>query len=134
MFGNDYPAHDGTGIRDYIHVTDVAEGHDAALKTMEHENFTGLEAYNLGTGQGYSVLDVVKAFEAVSGQTVPHKVLPRRTGDIPQTYADPTKAKTQLHWTAQRTLTTMMQDAWLWQSKNPAGYQQPIPAKAPIPP
>jgi UDP-glucose 4-epimerase len=124
VFGNDYPTHDGTGIRDYIHVMDVAEGHAAALKTLENEKFTGPEAYNLGTGQGYSVLDVVKAFEAVSGQTIPYEVLPRRAGDIPQTYADATKAKTQLKWTAQRKLNTMMQDAWHWQSKNPAGYQQ----------
>ena len=124
VFGNDYPTHDGTGIRDYIHVVDLAEGHAAALKTLENEKFTGPEAYNLGTGQGYSVLDVVKAFEAVSGQTIPYEVLPRRAGDIPQTYADATKAKTQLKWTAQRKLNTMMQDAWHWQSKNPAGYQQ----------
>ena len=125
VFGNDYPTHDGTGIRDYIHVVDVAEGHAAALKAIERENFTGLEAYNLGTGQGYSVFDVVKAFEAASGQTVPYKVLPRRAGDVPQTYADATKAKTQLHWAAQRTLTTMMQDAWHWQFMNPCGYEDP---------
>ena len=122
VFGNDYPTHDGTGIRDYIHVMDVAEGHAAALQTLQHEKFTGLEAYNLGTGQGSSVLDVVKAFEAASGQTIPYEVLPRRVGDIPQTYADVTKAKTQLNWTAQRKLNNMMQDAWHWQCHNPQGY------------
>ena len=129
VFGNDYPTHDGTGIRDYIHVVDVAEGHAAALKTMEHEKFTGLEAYNLGTGQGYSVLDVVRAFEEARGQPIPYEVFPRRAGDIPQTYADATKAKTQLHWTAQRNLNTMMQDAWHWQCQNPQGYS-PVAADA----
>jgi len=123
VFGDDYSTHDGTGVRDYIHVMDLAEGHAAAIKTLECEKYTGLEKWNLGTGRGYSVFDVMRAFEEASGLAIAYRVLPRRVGDIPQTYADPTKAETQLKWVAYRDLKTMMSDAWHWQSINSAGYR-----------
>jgi UDP-glucose 4-epimerase len=130
QIGEDYPTHDGTGVRDYIHVVDVAEGHVAALVALARPEFSGLHAWNLGTGLGYSVLDVVQAFELASGQRVVYRIMPRRPGDIAQTYADPAKAKSQLGWTAKRDLQAMMRDAWRWQSNNPAGYQQPTPVEA----
>lgn len=120
VFGDDYPTHDGTGVRDYIHVVDLALGH---LKALDAKAKTaGVHIYNLGTGVGYSVLDIVKAFEAASGQKVPYALKPRRAGDIAVCYADPAKAAAEIGWVAQRDLPTMMVDAWRWQSRNPNGY------------
>lgn len=120
VFGNDYPTPDGTGVRDYIHVVDLAVGH---LKAIEQKSQTaGTHIYNLGTGQGYSVLDIIHAFEAASGQTIPYAIHPRRAGDIATCYANPAKAQAELGWQAERNLHTMMQDAWRWQSQNPNGY------------
>ena len=121
VFGHDYPTMDGTGVRDYIHVVDLAEGHLAALKAMPSHN--GIDVWNLGTGQGYSVLQVVHAFEAASGRPVPYRLAPRRPGDIAICYADPAKASIELGWIAHRDLHTMMLDAWRWQSQNPDGYR-----------
>ena len=121
VFGDDYDTPDGTGVRDYIHVVDLALGHVAALKNISEK--AGYADYNLGTGQGYSVLDVVKAYEAASGQAVPYKVHDRRPGDIATCYADSTKAKEELGWTAQRDLNKMCVDSWNWQSSNPKGYE-----------
>ena len=121
VFGDDYDTPDGTGVRDYIHVVDLALGHVAALKNISEK--AGYADYNLGTGQGYSVLDVVKAYEAASGQKVPYKVHDRRPGDIATCYADSTKAKEELGWTAQRDLNEMCVDSWNWQSSNPKGYE-----------
>jgi UDP-glucose 4-epimerase len=121
VFGNDYPTHDGTGVRDYIHVVDLAEGHLCALDALE--TCTGAHVWNLGTGQGYSVLDMVHAFEVESGKTVPYRVAPRRPGDIATCYADPTKAVRELGWKAKRGLPEMMRDAWRWQQMNPNGYR-----------
>lgn len=119
VFGNDYPTHDGTGVRDYIHVVDLAKGHVAACK-HQHD---GVEVYNLGTGIGYSVLDIVKAFEEANNIKIPYEIVPRRPGDIATCYADASKAKRELGWTAQKTLVDMCHDAWNWQSKNPNGYE-----------
>lgn len=121
VFGYDYPTVDGTGVRDYIHVVDLAEGHLVALKAIDSR--PGVNVWNLGTGQGYSVLQVVRAFEAASGHPVPYRLAPRRPGDIAICYADPAKASTELGWIARRDLHTMMLDAWRWQSKNPNGYR-----------
>jgi UDP-glucose 4-epimerase len=131
VFGNDYLTHDGTGVRDYIHVVDVAEGHVASLVALARSEFSGLNAWNLGTGRGYSVLEVVKAFELASGQRIDYRIMPRRPGDIAQTYADPAKAESQLGWTAKRDLQAMMRDAWYWQRQNPQGYS-PVDADAEI--
>ncbi len=122
VFGNDYPTHDGTGVRDYIHVVDLALGHVAALKKIE-EN-AGLRVYNLGTGVGYSVLDIVKAFEEASGVKIPYEIAPRRPGDIATCYSDPTKAKEELGWVAERGIEEMCEDSWRWQSQNPNGYPE----------
>jgi UDP-glucose 4-epimerase len=119
VFGDDYDTPDGTGVRDYIHVMDLAEGHSAALGFLE--NHTGWHAINLGTGMGYSVLEMVRAFERASGRAVPHLIAPRRAGDIATCYADPAKAKRELGWEARRGLDEMMRDAWRWQSMNPDG-------------
>ncbi|MBR0357194.1 MAG: UDP-glucose 4-epimerase GalE [Clostridia bacterium] len=120
IFGDDYPTPDGTCIRDYIHVMDLAEGHAAAIDyLMAH---TGTEVFNLGTGQGYSVLDMVKAFEEVNGLKLPHRIGPRRPGDIAVCYADPEKSRRLLHWSAKRTLKDMCADSWHWQEQNPRGY------------
>lgn len=121
VFGNDYPTPDGTGVRDYIHVVDLAEGHLRALEALQSR--TGVHVWNLGTGQGYSVLDMVRAFEIASGRKVPYRVAPRRAGDIATCYADPHKAELDLGWKAQRGLDEMMRDAWRWQMLNPDGYQ-----------
>jgi UDP-glucose 4-epimerase len=121
VFGHDYSTVDGTGVRDYIHVVDLAEGHLAALKALSTR--PGVNVWNLGTGQGYSVLQVVRAFEAASGRPVPYRLAPRRPGDIAICYADPAKAAAELGWTARRDLHTMMLDAWRWQSQNPEGYR-----------
>ncbi|MDD2880605.1 MAG: UDP-glucose 4-epimerase GalE [Rhodoferax sp.] len=120
VWGNDYPTPDGTGVRDYIHVVDLALGHLAALKRLQTQ--TQCVAVNLGTGVGYSVLDMVGAFEQASGKPVAFKISPRRPGDIAACYADPAHAKALLGWQAERNLQTMCQDAWRWQSNNPNGY------------
>jgi len=120
VFGNDYPTHDGTGVRDYIHVLDLAEGHLAALDYLEVQ--AGLVTVNLGTGQGYSVLDVVNTFSEQSGINIAFEIMPRRPGDVATNYADPSKAKQLLGWSATRTLKQMCADTWRWQSNNPQGY------------
>lgn len=114
VFGNDYPTQDGTGIRDYIHVVDLAKGHIAALKNIEFLH--GIEEFNLGTGKGYSVFEVIKTFEKASGIRIPYKILERRSGDAAVSYADPTKINEQLSWFASRTLYDMCKDAWNWES------------------
>lgn len=120
IFGNDYPTKDGTGVRDYIHVVDLADGH---LKALDKLNTTkGVLIHNLGTGVGYSVLDLVKAFEEANGVTIPYKFAPRRPGDVTVCYADPTKAKTELGWEAKKSIVDMCRDAWNWQKNNPNGY------------
>ena len=122
VFGNDYPTHDGTGVRDYIHVVDLADGHLKALNALETR--TGAHVWNLGTGQGYSVIDMVQAFEAASGKLVPYRISPRRPGDIATCYSDPTKAKCELGWKPKNGLPEMMRDSWRWQQMNPNGYRQ----------
>lgn len=121
VFGSDYPTHDGTGIRDYIHVVDLAIGHLKALN--RHENDGGLHIYNLGTGIGYSVLDMVHAFEKANDINIPYKLVERRPGDIATCYSDPSLAAKELNWTAERDLQAMMKDTWNWQKKNPNGYR-----------
>ena len=120
VFGDDYPTPDGTGVRDYIHVVDLAKGHVAAIHALEEP---GVYTYNLGTGIGYSVLDVIHAFERACGRKLPYTVKPRRAGDIAACYADAGKAKRELHWQAQRGLDDMCASLWNWQSKNPNGYR-----------
>lgn len=120
VFGDDYPTHDGTGIRDYIHVVDLAIGHLKALEKLE--NKPGVEAYNLGTGEGSSVLDVIKAFEKATGENIPYTISPRRPGDAATCFADVSKAEKELNWKARRSMLQMCKDAWNWQSKNPDGY------------
>ena len=122
VFGSDYPTKDGTGVRDYIHVMDLADGHVAALNRVGQQ--AGLHIYNLGTGNGYSVLDMVKAFEKACGKPVPYKLVERRPGDIAECWADPSKAQNDLGWKAVRTLDEMTQDTWRWQSHNPQGYPE----------
>lgn len=119
VFGNDYPTHDGTGVRDFIHVVDLARGHVAALGYDKK----GAEVFNLGTGTGYSVLDMVKAFSEVNGVPVPYRIAPRRPGDIATCYADPTKSREVLGWVATRGLEDMVRDSFRWQSQNPNGYE-----------
>ena len=120
VFGNDYDTPDGTGVRDYIHVTDLAEGHVAALRLL----IGGADSFtvNLGTGQGYSVLDLVKAYEAASGRPIPCDIVGRRAGDIDACFADPTRARELLGWSARLTLDDMCRDSWRWQQLNPMGY------------
>ncbi|MGB1320786.1 MAG: GDP-mannose 4,6-dehydratase, partial [Vibrio gallaecicus] len=120
VFGSDYPTADGTGVRDYIHVMDLSDGHIAALQKVGFN--PGLHVYNLGTGNGYSVLEMVKAFEKASGKLVPYKLVDRRAGDIAECWADPKKAQKELEWNAKRDLTEMTEDTWRWQSLNPNGY------------
>ena len=120
VFGDDYDTHDGTGVRDYIHVVDLALGHIKAVEKVLGEN--GCFTYNLGTGIGYSVLDVVKAFEKASGKPVNYVIAPRRPGDIATCYSDPSKAKEELGWVAERGIDEMCEDSWRWQSQNPNGY------------
>lgn len=124
VFGDDYDTPDGTGVRDYIHVVDLAKGHVKALKKIEEK--AGLCIYNLGTGQGYSVLDVVKNFEEASGVKIPYEILPRRAGDIAANYADASKAQRELGWKAEYTLKDMCADSWNWQKNNPDGYQDGV--------
>ena len=120
VFGNDYPTPDGTGVRDYIHVVDLAKGHVSAL--AYGEKHAGVEVFNLGTGMGYSVLDLVKTFERVNGVAVPYDIVARRAGDIAECYADASKAKRMLGWEAKKTLEDMCRDTWNWQKNNPEGY------------
>jgi len=120
IFGNDYATPDGTGVRDYIHVVDLAVGHLKALDALGRSS--GAKVWNLGTGKGYSVLEMVHAFEQASGRSVPCKFAPRRAGDIAECWADPSKALQELGWRAERTLDDMMRDSWRWQQKNPSGY------------
>ncbi|MDC3418735.1 UDP-glucose 4-epimerase GalE [Aquibacillus salsiterrae] len=120
IFGSDYPTSDGTGVRDYIHVVDLAKGHLKALEKVK--SISGIEAYNLGTGKGYSVLEVVEAFEKVSGKKIPYKIVDRRPGDIAECYADPSKAEKELGWKAEKGIEEMCADAWRWQERNPDGY------------
>ncbi|XMB85728.1 UDP-glucose 4-epimerase GalE [Mycoplasmatota bacterium WC44] len=121
VFGNDYDTHDGTGVRDYIHVVDLANGHLKALEKVLKT--TGVEAYNLGTGTGYSVLDVVNNFKKATGKDIPYVISDRRPGDIATCYADPTKALKELGWRAYKNLEDMCRDSWNWQSNNPNGYE-----------
>ena len=121
VFGNDYPTADGTGVRDYIHVVDLADGHLKALQRISSR--PGLNVWNLGTGKGYSVLEMVQAFEQVSGRPVPYRIVARRSGDIAECWANPHKAERELGWKAERGLQMMMEDAWRWQSLNPQGYK-----------
>ncbi|AKO91032.1 UDP-glucose 4-epimerase GalE [Priestia filamentosa] len=121
IFGNDYPTKDGTGVRDYIHVVDLADAHVKALHKANEDK--GVHAYNVGTGTGYSVLEMVKAFEKVSGKEVPYQFSPRRPGDIATCFADPTKAYKELNWKATRGLEDMCRDSWKWQSQNKDGYR-----------
>lgn len=120
VFGNDYPTADGTGVRDYIHVMDLADGHVKALQYLQQQ--PGLVTVNLGTGQGYSVLQMVQAFSEINQVAVPYQIVARRPGDIAECYADPAKAKALLGWQASRTLADMVQDSWRWQQQNPDGY------------
>ena len=123
VFGNDYNTPDGTGVRDYIHVVDLAVGHLQALKKLQTK--PGLVTYNLGTGIGYSVLDMVKAFEKACGKTIAYHISPRRAGDIASCYADPSFAATELNWRATHTIEDMANSSWKWQSNNPDGYKLP---------
>ncbi len=122
VFGNDYDTKDGTGVRDYIHVVDLAYGHLEALEYLEN-NDTGVYVHNLGTGIGYSVFDMINAFEKVNGIKIPYSVTARRPGDIATCYADPKKAREELGWEASKNLEDMCRDAWRWQSNNPEGYE-----------
>ncbi len=122
VFGNDYPTPDGTGVRDYIHVVDLAKGHVAAIRGME--KLSGVNIFNLGTGIGYSVLDIVHAFEKACGRELPYVIDPRRPGDIAQCYSDPSKAEKVLGWKAEKNLDDMCADSWRWQKMNPNGYEE----------
>ena len=121
VFGNDYPTPDGTGVRDYIHVVDLARGHVAAIENVKE---AGVHIYNLGTGNGYSVLDMIKAFSKVCGKNLPYEIKPRRAGDIPTCYASSEKAETELGWKAEYDLEKMCLDQWNWQRNNPNGYEK----------
>lgn len=122
VFGDDYETHDGTGVRDFIHVVDLAIGHVKAIEKISQK--AGLCIYNLGTGHGYSVLDIVKNFEEASGIKIPYEMKPRRAGDIAACYADPEKAGREMSWKAQRGIGEMCEDSWRWQSNNPNGYEE----------
>ncbi len=121
VFGNDYDTKDGTGVRDYIHVVDLANGHLKSIeKTMDSK---GINAYNLGTGMGYSVMEVIKAFEKAIGLPIPYNIVGRRPGDVAKSYADPSKAEKELNWITQKSIHDMCADSWRWQSENPHGYE-----------
>lgn len=120
IFGGDYPTPDGTGIRDYLHVVDLAVGHIKALTSLERP---GADIYNLGTGKGVSVLEMVKTFEAISDRRVPYRIVPRRPGDLAEVFADASKAERELGWRAERGLEAMLRDTWRWQEGNPQGYR-----------
>ncbi|MRD73021.1 UDP-glucose 4-epimerase GalE [Rhodocyclus tenuis] len=128
VFGADYDTPDGTGVRDYIHVSDLADGHLAALRYLQQQS--GIRAINLGTGQGYSVLEIVRAFEKASGKKVPYSITPRRSGDVAACYADPSLAAQILGWRAQHGIERMCRDAWRWQMTHPCGYDTPVEATA----
>lgn len=121
VFGNDYPTNDGTGVRDYLHVMDLAEGHLSAIDHIKNKE-TGLYIFNLGTGNGYSVFDMVKAMEKACGHEIKYEVGPRRPGDISTCYADASFAEKEMGWKATRNLEEMCRDLWCWQSKNPQGF------------
>lgn len=121
VFGDDYDTPDGTGVRDYLHVVDLAVGHLKALEKIQNQ--AGCVAYNLGTGQGYSVLEMITAFEKASGKDIPYQITPRRAGDIACCYAEPAFAESELNWKAEKTLDEMMEDSWRWQSQNPNGFE-----------
>ena len=123
VFGNDYDTPDGTGVRDYIHVVDLAKGHVAALSMIEKK--AGLKIYNLGTGNGTSVLELVKTFEEVNGVKIPYEIMPRRAGDIATNYADPALAREELGWSATLDIRRMCEDSWRWQNNNPNGFENP---------
>lgn len=120
VFGGDYPTVDGTGVRDYIHVMDLAEGHVQALAWLKNQQ--GVHVFNLGTGRGYSVLEMLRSFESVSGRSVPYRIAARRTGDVAEVYADSSKAERELDWKAGRDIEAMCRDSWNWQKQNPLGY------------
>ena len=122
VYGNDYPTADGTGVRDYIHVVDLVLGHLKALEKLRSN--PGVVTYNLGTGRGYTVLEVVEAFSKISGREIPYKIVERRPGDIAACYADPSRAKAELGWYAEKGLEEMCKDSWNWQSRNPNGYEE----------
>jgi UDP-glucose 4-epimerase len=124
VFGNDYPTRDGTGIRDYIHVVDLVKGHIQAIAALEGEKFKwgGCNAYNLGTGRGYSVLEIIETFERVTGKKVNYKIAPRRVGDLAECFANADLAFKELNWKAEKNLENMIADTWLWQVENPQGY------------
>jgi UDP-glucose 4-epimerase len=124
IFGSDYKTVDGTGVRDYIHVVDLARGHVKAVKKLlSNEGIKGVQAYNLGTGNGISVLEMVKAFATVNNVSVPYKLIDRRPGDVAACYADATRAKEELNWVAEMSLEDMVKDSWNWQRENPEGYK-----------
>ncbi|WP_461671205.1 GDP-mannose 4,6-dehydratase, partial [Mycobacterium tuberculosis] len=130
VFGNDYDTIDGTGVRDYIHVVDLAQGHLQALEKLVFGE--GLQTYNLGTGRGYSVLEMIKAFERASGRRIPYRMAARRAGDIGACYANPAKANAELGWEAKRGIEDMCADAWRWQLANPSGYAGSMAYAEPI--
>ena len=121
VYGGDYPTLDGTGVRDYIHVVDLVKGHLHALEELA--NIAGCKAYNLGAGKGYSVLEIIAAFERITGKTINYKIVERRTGDIAENYADPDLALRELNWQTEKKLDDMVADTWRWQSQNPNGYE-----------
>jgi len=123
VYGGDYPTIDGTGIRDYIHIMDLADSHVAALKKIFEPDFVGVKIYNLGTGTGASVLEMIKAFEEASGRKVPYEIVGRRAGDVSSAYCSPKLAEKELGWKASRGLVDMCRDMWTWQSKNPMGFR-----------
>ncbi|MCZ2321507.1 GDP-mannose 4,6-dehydratase, partial [Neisseria meningitidis] len=120
VFGDDYPTPDGTGMRDYIHVMDLAEGHVAAMQAKS--DVSGVHLFNLGSGRAYSVLEIIRAFEAASGLNIPYQIQPRRAGDLACSFADPSHTKQQTGWETKRGLQQMMEDSWRWVSRNPNGY------------
>jgi UDP-glucose 4-epimerase len=125
VWGDDYPTRDGTGVRDYIHVVDLVKGHIKAIAALDAEQFKtgGCKAYNLGTGTGYSVLEIINTFEKVTGRKVNYKIAPRRAGDLAECFANPALALAELHWQTEKNLDDMLIDAWRWQSNNPQGYE-----------
>ena len=125
VWGDDYPTRDGTGVRDYIHVVDLVKGHIKAIDALDAEQFKdgACKAYNLGTGTGYSVLEIINTFEKVTGRPVNYKIAPRRAGDLAECFANPALALTELHWQTEKNLDDMLADAWRWQSNNPNGYE-----------
>lgn len=122
VYGTDFPTKDGTGVRDYIHIVDLAEGHVNALDKLKNNAETGFFAYNLGTGVGFSVLEMIEAFETASGQTIHHELVSRRAGDVATSFADASLATKALGWKAKRGINEMCEDTWRWQNNNPQGY------------